>query len=364
MYLTRNEERTTLQGLSDELIRQQDTKRDYVVDTRRMTLTTEGESILSFDDGAMEHDEGVQGGPLTEHGHHQLRAHVDVPARYYNRMRSDAPELLDRNVMHWLHNPPAGRADRRMVRMLDGRVRALLSDRYRRLDNLDLMERAILPELAEREGELTFHVASLTPEKMHVRALLPGLQREVRRGDIVQAGVQIINSEVGLGALSVTPFIWRLVCLNGMVANVGAMRALHVGRKAEEEAYAIWRDDTMRADDHAFFLKVRDAVGAALMETQFELIVEELREAATGERIADPVAATERLASTFELLETEQGSLLRHLAEGGDLSKWGAANALTRMAKDVETFDRQAELEAMGHALVTMADRQWEAIAA
>lgn len=37
---------------------------------------------------------------------------------------------------------------------------------------------------------------------------------EVRKGDIVQAGVMISNSEVGLGAVSIQPLVYRLVCTN------------------------------------------------------------------------------------------------------------------------------------------------------
>ena len=42
---------------------------------------------------------------------------------------------------------------------------------------------------------------------------------EVKQGDTVQAGIIISNSEVGLGSLSLRTFLYRLVCLNGMILN-------------------------------------------------------------------------------------------------------------------------------------------------
>ena len=65
---------------------------------------------------------------------------------------------------------------------------------------------------------------------MYIKAVNPRLQAEVSPGDIVQAGVIISNSEVGLGSVSIQPLIYRLVCSNGMVVNEAAARRNHVGR--------------------------------------------------------------------------------------------------------------------------------------
>jgi hypothetical protein len=368
----RAEEYGNLQALSAEVLRLNETKRDFIVDTRRMTFATndpvspddrrEG-SYLYFDTPEDGHDAGPSGGRVREYAHGQIRERLGIPARYYDKLRAEAPGLLDTNVQHWLSNPKEGRADKRMVRMIEGEVRAFLSNRYRRLDNLDLLERAVLPELQNHGGNLTFHVAALTDEKLYLRVLLENRQREVKVGQIVQAGVQIKNSEVGNGALDISPFIWKLDCLNGMVSNVGRLRRYHVGREQEEQAYAIWRDDTLAAIDAAFFLQVRDAVNEALSETTFELIVRQLRSAIDSEQITEPVAATERLAETCGLGEGEKDSVLRHLALGGDLTKWGTANAVTAAAKSADSFARQEEMESLGFALVTMPATEWSKIA-
>lgn len=373
----RREEYGDLASLAAELHRLEESKVDYVVDTRRMSFATTGGEVeppntswLTFDaEGG--HDEGTAGGPVNEYAHRQIRERLGIPAKYYDRMRSDASGLLDRNVMHWLHNEP----EKRMVRMLEGNVRAFLSNRYRRLDNIDLMNRAVLPELAKYGERLAFHVAALTDDRLYIRAILPDMAADVSLqpgdhtirtdggGDIVQAGVQIRNSEVGNGKLEVAPFVWRLVCLNGLVRADMSLGRYHVGREQEESAYAIYRDDTLAADDRAFWMKVRDAVGAALSDVTFTTIVNQMREAATGERIADPVAATERLAKAHDLTETEGTSILTYLVNGGDLSQWGTANAVTAAAKGADSFDRQEELERIGGALVALPSGEWSKIA-
>ena len=63
---------------------------------------------------------------------------------------------------------------------------------------------------------------------------------DVVPGDTVQGGVIISNSEVGLGAVSVQPLLYRLVCTNGMVVNDLGERRTHFdsiwSRLKEKEA--------------------------------------------------------------------------------------------------------------------------------
>jgi hypothetical protein len=76
------------------------------------------------------------------------------------------------------------------------------------------------------------------------------------------------GTKVGQGTLSVQPLVFRLVCKNGLIASDRALRKTHVGRILEstEESMLVFKDDTLRADDTAFFLKVREVVEAAASE--------------------------------------------------------------------------------------------------
>lgn len=71
--------------------------------------------------------------------------------------------------------------------------------------------------------------SSPTDTRMYIKVVNERIQTEVVPGDIVQAGILISNSEVGMGSVSVKPLIYRLVCTNGMVADVGVGKR-HVGR--------------------------------------------------------------------------------------------------------------------------------------
>lgn len=346
----------TLEQLAQRLREEQATKVDYVVDTRRVGFydREDGQFGVSFDMPGQE----LVSFMVNENAHEQIGSRVKIPRAYYRRMRSDAPRLLQRNVEHWLYNEP----EKRMFRTLGGNLRAVLSDRYRRLDNYDLAE-YLLPELGAIEG-LKFFVNALTPEKMFIRATLPTLQADVKVGDTVQAGVEIRNSEIGHGALQVRPYLLRLTCLNGMVTDV-SLRKYHAGRRIEEteDVLGIFRDETIAADDRAIFMKAADLVRASLTEVSFNEIVGRLRDIATGEQIAAPPAAVKVLANKLDLDEDESVSVLQFLTRGGDLTQWGAVNALTETAKYADSFGRLVELEEKAGELVEFSPEEWARVA-
>lgn len=344
----------TLVELATEIERQAQNKQDYVVKSQvlRMHSASEGVSRLTLGDEV--YGEYV----VNDLAHKQIGQHIGIPATYYAKLRTEFPILLDSNVNTLLL--ASSETERRMVRTIDGTARAFLSDRYRRLDNFDLLE-AVLPTLMETPG-LEIASCDVTEQKLYLKVTTARIQAEVKPGDVVQAGLLVSNSEVGLGAVSVQPYSVRLVCLNGAVHNDFGTRRNHVGRLVADtgdEAYRLFAEETLMADDKAFYLKVRDIVRGALSETVFRRIVGQMREAAGARLDGDPVQAVEVLSKKHALNGDEQKGILRHLIEGADLSLWGMSNAITRQSQDVESYDRATELEALGGSIITLARSEY-----
>ena len=181
---------------------------------------------------------------------------------------------------------------------------------------------------------------------MYIKAVTHKVQSEVTVGDIVSAGILIQNSETGHGSLSVKPLVYRLVCKNGMVADTYSMKKYHAGRQEEMEQIE-FTNETLKAEDKAFWLKVRDLVTFSLSEVTFEKIVDNMREA--GKRkIAEPDKAIELAGDKFGFSDKESSGILRYLIEGKDLTNYGFGNAVTRIAQDVASYDRSTELESIG----------------
>lgn len=204
----------------------------------------------------------------------------------------------------------------------------------------------------------------LTDSRMYLKVVNPRITAEVQKGDIVQAGVIISNSEVGMGSVNVSPLVYRLVCSNGMIARDGAVRKYHVGRVNEgSEDFSIYRSETIEADDKAFLMKLEDSVKAAVDQARFAAIVDKMREAT--EAIIEPqvVPQVVELASKeYGITEAEGKGVLGHLIAGKDLSLYGLANAVTRQAQDAENYDRSTELEATGYRIITMSPALWRNI--
>ena len=343
----------SLVELAQELERQSNAKKDFVASTETMEMTQGGQLVL---DNA--NSDGQYDFSITEVAHSQIAQRLNIPLKYYKRMRELAPELLAQNVNTWFQTQP----ERRMIRTLDGQARAFLSDRYRRLDNYQLAE-VVLPVLCELGDGVKIVSSELTEKRMYIKAINQRLELEVKPGDVVQAGVCISNSEIGLGSLSVEPLIYRLVCTNGMIAKDFSTKRYHVGRAVDSQAFELFSDETLKADDHAFFLKVQDTVKAAVEKTKFSKIVEQLREAAEKPIEGNPVETVEVLASEFNYSKEESSGILTHLIQGGELTAYGLSNAITRTSQDLDDYDRATDLERDGSRILGLSRTAWKKLA-
>lgn len=337
----------TLQELGKELDRQRKARQDFIADTRSIEMeSVPGESVLRL---SLNHE--PQEFAVGEIAHQQIAARLNIPYRYYQKMQKEQPSLLDDNVNTWLHETP----ERRMLRVLDGRVRAFLSDRYRRLDNLELCA-AVLPTINSMRGA-SIESCEVTESRLYLKVVNKRLKAEVSPGDVVQAGFVVSNSEVGLGSLRVEPLVYRLVCKNGLICKDFAQKKYHVGRQAEgseDSAYEIYSDETLRQDDKTFFMKVKDTVQCAIDEAKFEMAVGRMRDAMNIPLEHDPVKEVELLADRFLLTQAERGDVLRQIFIGGDSSRYGLVNAVTAASKICKDYERATELERIGGEILAL----------
>ena len=76
-------------------------------------------------------------------------------------MLQEEPGLLADNVNRWLHK---GEPTQRLLRTIDGRARAFLSNRYRCIDNFEIAQ-AVLPIIMGMPGAL-FESTQITENYM------------------------------------------------------------------------------------------------------------------------------------------------------------------------------------------------------
>lgn len=346
----------SLTELARKIEGNRDLKSDMVASTAGMKVSTDPDGVVSLQikDGTL----ATSSFPILPTAHDQIGARLAIPGRYYDRMLKDEPDLLAANVNTWLRRNP----ERRMLRTLGGNLRAFLSDRYQRIENEEIAE-VVLPILADIP-DVRIVSSEITDRRMFISAVSPRVAGEVKKGDVVQAGVTISNSEIGHGAVVVQPLVYRLVCLNGMALPDSKFAARHVGRQLDERENlnAIFADDTRKADDRAVLLKVRDMVKAAVDEVRFGETVGRMANLTEAKVKGDPVKAVEVLAKKVGAAEFERGGILKSLIEGGDLSAWGLLNAVTHQAHGAASYDRSMDFVAAGGALLTLPKSDWREI--
>ncbi len=353
--------------LATEIERRANTKRDFVVSTKDMqmgiTFGAHAAHTLNFGDQSPE---------VNAIAHAQIAEHTGIPKQYYDKMREDAPGLLVNNVNSWFAKYPAPR----MVRTLDGSARALLSDKFRTdMENEDLAA-ALLPVI----GELGLEVmsAEITDRRMYIKAVDPKVCRELakvgaRFGDgghtivrVASPAITISNSEVGHGAWGVRGGYYDSFCSNLAFFGERSMKQAHLGGKhtiAEGELYAMLSDRSRKLDSAALYSKLVDVVKGVFDQVKFNSLIDRI-EGATADKITGDVPkVVEVTAKRLGLNETEGKSVLRHLIEGGDLSRFGMFNAITRMSADVESYDRASELEVIGPQVIELAKDDWKVLA-
>ncbi|WP_373539732.1 hypothetical protein [Chamaesiphon sp.] len=176
----------TLVQLAEELTAQQESKRDFHAPTQSLSMLGNGNFHLETNNGG-------EIMPATDYAHAQMASRLSVPKPYYDRMRAQSPNLLSANVNHWLREK---QGETSLIRTLRGQVRAFLSNRYRIVDNHEILA-MVMPELAEMGDGIRIASCNVTEEKMYLKVINTNIEAAISVGDPVQAGFVLSNGELG-----------------------------------------------------------------------------------------------------------------------------------------------------------------------
>ena len=384
----------SLEALLTEVVRQNETKRDFIASTKESIRMVQQEGqlwIVLLKEGSSE----LERFQIAETAQRQIAGRLGIPWAYYARLLNDHPDLVMTQVNALFEREP----ETRLMRTLDGKVRAFLSNRYRRLDNAEILEK-VLPPMVKGEIATTLMSSNVGENKMHMKILFtddslaidlgatPNGQKSngwlgqnadvdaqhrviARRDagrDIVRPGVRISNSETGHGGLNVEGFLFRSYCLNGVVwggESAFTFSRNHVGGKLMEgDDFEIFSDETRRKQDEVILSEVADAFTTMVNPERVRVIGERLRAVKNGEKVGDAFAAVDTAARELDVREGEKQSILTTFLKDGDFSQWGMVNAVTELANsDDVSYERACELENIGAQILQFNQAQWHKIA-
>jgi hypothetical protein len=312
--------------------------------------------------------------PLSRTAQRQLAEKLGIPMRYVDDLRERRHgDLADYNFTALL-----GRATGRfLVRTLDGSVRAVLSDRYRILDNADVFFASA--DTLQEAGAVVWN-ARLWDDGFELFAVSDRLTGEVqrdpgyqRRGhhshetggpDVHNVAAKVTNSETGCGGLNVHFGILRRLCNNTAIVG-SAISVVHLGRRNEADGL-VWSEETQEAESRTIWLKLKDAIRTAFDPQRFQRYIDRLS-GLTRQPLANPEKAVANVVREYELSEERKAAILRSLFSAGDLTRYGLVQALTAQVKEADGAGRAEEasdLEAAGGKLIEMADERFAALVA
>jgi hypothetical protein len=140
-------------------------------------------------------------------------------------------ELQADNLNYWIEQERKNR-ETLFCRFSGNNLRAVFTERYTAIDHLEVLSK-MLEYGFDPSGEV--HLA-LDSEMMVLK--VPEYDRLFRLSekDKIVPGISIANSEVGILALSIEAFYYRLVCSNGMISKTSVdARYKHISRRVMDE---------------------------------------------------------------------------------------------------------------------------------
>ena len=286
---------------------------------------------------------------LNDAGVHRICGALGAPPSYLERLPLD---LRDRNLEFGLE-----RQGRSEFGLSDANSAVLSRNGsfvgFRRADLCLLSGTEIVDALREGLGECAqgLHVqnVAISKESFRLDVVSDRLRTDVRKGDVVQAGIHLEHSLLGEQATVVTAYLLRLVCSNGMTHRecVGSRRTKRTRRL-----------DSTRADArHLQFEQVRSLV----QDTRQNLTKTLAAIAALQNEMFDTVADVDKTFQHFlRRARMYSGNLMLLLQRawrephGGDqeTSHFGILNALTWLAT------HPADLSLNNGQVYRLSDRQ------
>jgi len=156
----------------------------------------------------------------------QAAYRLGIPIQY---LKKCPEEVQAYNLNHWLEKE---RNDDLFFRFDGNEVRALFTPKYTPIDNKE-----ILKKLESLDYDLETKVQFCLDEEF-MNLSIPDEKKtfNLKGNDRMQPGITLANSEVGLSCLSVSAFMLRLVCTNGLISSTDASSSYrHISQRILEE---------------------------------------------------------------------------------------------------------------------------------
>lgn len=274
--------------------------------------------------------------PLHKHALNQVAERAGMPETYLNRLlgRPYGRELIIDNLTTiYQKEDPA----KYLVRTVGDEVRGVLSDSFRRMDSRPIIEAFA----AECQGIGAVPIEGIGGDlRWSLRAILPMVfmpSKKPGSEEFVAFGLDLSNSDFGVGALSLRIFALRLWCTN-FARLEEALRQVHLGKRLSENIE--FSEETYRLDTKTQVSAVKDLVRGNLSPAKVNETVALIGKA-LDEKI-DPKTAWAELPKQG-LLKGEVEKV-KEVFNNGGVEMLPVGTTVARLSNAISWFAHQPEV--------------------
>tara|TARA_R110000751_G_scaffold26901_3_gene71513 strand:+ start:1446 stop:2564 length:1119 start_codon:yes stop_codon:yes gene_type:complete len=233
---------------------------DYVVpigkDSPKVNFRANGVVSMHFENNDSHSVRNVH-----KHAIGQFADKLGIPSSYLKEL-SIGKEQWERDLASNLLNEHSlyNESKRYLLRTLNGEVKGVLSDKYRRLNTAEIYAE-FFNACVSQGAQLIDCCYDVT--RTYIEFILPEVvpvQTQHNGTTYMVFGLRISNSDYGDGALRVQSYSMQVVCLNGMTRD-NLIRQVHLGKKLPDNL--ILSNETYKLDTETQASLVRDIVNSA-----------------------------------------------------------------------------------------------------
>lgn len=379
--------RGNLGNLIAELNRQKETKFDFVADSRTMEVVVDDHGnlcLVGLNDQAREMLPGCPALKRTALNQIAQRSGPGVPVKFVDKMMAGKGKkqnaIYHRALTDLINHLRTTDPEKNLIRCMDDQVRAVLSDKYRVIDNYDMAfacmdvahrnsAEVIEANLSDNHMRIKFttqkvwdtvnvkqqsgpqgnwYAAAIGNQELQGKTILGAkIKSELPGGPgTIHPVATVSNSETGCGGFNVRIGILMGICFNvATLENV--VQQVHLGSRLEE---GIFSAKTIEDDTKVIVAKAKDAVQAAFNTDSFKWMVAKAKDA-QEKPIESPTDAVNNVIKDNSINEEHREALLEYFLRDYDQTQFGLAQAVSRLAQDVEP-DSANELENLAGAMI------------
>ena len=273
--------------------------------------TTDGQHLRVLETGKLQvsNGNGSDCHVLSDLATSQMCQKLDIPVKYYRRLPDEMKAYVANYDLNRLNDNSF------LLRGKGDWVRAFLSAEYVAYNNSEIAE-----TVQGLLGKAAVSVKTFVLEEIHM--FLKIVSEEIVETEYgLKAGIMIGNSEVGLGSVSVEPFVFRKPCTNDLIV-------------AREKSFS-------HAHIHLTAFELTRRIAGAISEG-FRLassILERFLKA-REDPIEDPVETIRRLAEARKFSQKFTDEVASCYSAEPEPNRFGLINAFTRAAQGLAPLQR------------------------